>query len=174
MSVTSVLTALPTSYSPLSGNNSQSAKYTAFAEQLQEDTAAKADGSPVTSGGTPDSAAMKDGQGTVEGADADAADVSRFQSTFAQARANGTTAGRSTSGTSGSGGSQSSSGIALYKRISQIGNNESSPSALLKSWNSIMQSGPDGSDAEAGAATLQAFLQSGTAAFGSGILDVTA
>jgi hypothetical protein len=133
---------------------------------LQEDTAARADAS---------SAVTRDGPDTVEAGELDSADVGQFQSTFAEAlRADGTTARKSTSGAPGSGddGGQSSAGIALYKRVSQIGNNESSPSALLKSWNSIVQGGSqDGGDAAA--ATLQAHLQ-GASGFGSRILDVTA
>jgi hypothetical protein len=151
MSVTSVLTDRPTPYRPVSGNNSQSAKFAAPAKQAQENPATRA----------------------VEAGYADPTDVSQFQSTLEQAlRADGATASGSTSGTSESDGSQSSAGIALYKRVSQIGNGEPSASELLRSWNNIMQSGQDAGDA--GAATLQALLQSGAPAFGSGILDVTA
>jgi hypothetical protein len=168
MSVTSVLPDRPTPYRPTSGNNSQSAKFTA---------AAQADGSRVTStrvnGATPDSAVLTGRQGTVDAGNANSADVSQFQSALAQAlRTDGATAAGSAGGTSESDGSQSSAGIALYKRISQIGNSEPSTSELLRSWNSIMQSGQDAGDA--GAATLRALLQSGAPAFGSGILDVTA
>ena len=151
MSVTSVLTGRPTPYSPVSGNNSQSAKFAAPAKQSQ--------GNPATQ--------------AVEAGYADPTDVSQFQSTLEQAlRKEGATASGSTSGTPESDGSQRSAGIALYKRVSQIGNSEPSASELLRSWNNIMQSGQDAGDA--GAATLQALLQSGAPAFGSSILDVTA
>jgi hypothetical protein len=149
MSVTSVLPDRPTPYHPISGNSPQRGKFATL---------------------SPDRAPPTDRQGTAE---AGYADVSQFQSTLAQAlRADEATASGPTSGTSASGGSQSFAGIALYKRINQIGNSESSPSELLRSWNSIMQSGQDPGDT--GTATLQAFLQSGTPAFGSAILDVTA
>jgi hypothetical protein len=152
MSVTSVLTGRTTPYRPVSGNNSQSAKFAAAAKQSQENPATQAVGTGY----------------------ADPTDVSQFQSALEQAlRADGATASGSTSGTSESDGSQRSAGIALYKRVSQIGNSEPSASELLRSWNNIMQSGQDAGDA--GAATLQTLLQSGGApAFGSSILDVTA
>ena len=167
MSVRSVLPDRPTSYRPISGNNSQSAKF----------AATKANGSQATSprvnGTTPDSAVLADRQGTVDTGYADPAHVSQLQSALAQAlRTNGATASGSTDETSESDSSQSSAGIALYKRISQIGNSEPSTSELLRSWNSIMQSGQD--VGAAGAATLRALLQSGAPALGSGILDVTA
>jgi hypothetical protein len=179
MSVHSISPVRPPSYVPLSGNPSQSAKFASVAEQLQEKTATQADGSRVTSaqgnGATPDVAVTKGGQGTAEAgyADPTEADASQSQSEFEEKlRANAPSAGRATSGTSGSAASQSSGGIALYKFINQIGNNETSASALLKSWNSIMQGEQDAG--ESGAATLQAFLQNEVPGFGSGILDVTA
>jgi hypothetical protein len=151
MSVTPVLTGRPTPYSPVSGNNSQSAKFAAPAKQSQENPAAQA----------------------AEAGYADPTDAGQFESALAQAlRAGGATASGSTGGTSEPDGSQSSAGIALYKRVSQIGNSEPSASELLRSWNNIMQSGQDAGDA--GAATLQALLQRGAPAFGSSILDVTA
>jgi len=67
------------------------------------------------------------------------------------AQANGAAAGRSTSRSSGAGGGQPSTGAALYKLVSQMGNNDPSTSALLRNWNSIMQTGDVGS--EAGGAT---------------------
>jgi hypothetical protein len=152
MSVTSVLPDRPTPYLPISGNNSQRGKF-----------------APLS----PDRAAPTDRQGTVEAGHADPTDVSQFQSALAQAlRADEATASGSTSTTSESDDSRWSAGIALYKRISQTGNSEPSTSELLRSWNSIMQSGQD--PGEAGAATLQALFQSGAPAFGSGILDITA
>jgi hypothetical protein len=151
MSVTSVLADRPTPYRPISATSAPGAKFAPTAKQ---------------SGGSPPIQPVEAGY-------ADPADVSQYQSALEQAlRADGATAANSTSGASESQGGQSSAGIALYKRVSQIGNSEPSASELLKSWNSIMQSGQDGDDA--GAATLKAFLQSGASAPGSSILDVTA
>jgi hypothetical protein len=153
MSVTPVLPDRPTPYHPISGNNSQRGKFAA----LSPDRAA----------------APTDRQSAAEAGYAGPTDVSQFQSALAQAlRADEATASGSASTTSESDGSQSSAGIALYKRISQIGNSEPSASELLRSWNSIMQSGQDPGDSEA--ATFKALLQSGTPEFGSGIIDVTA
>jgi hypothetical protein len=149
MSVTSVLPILPSSYGPLSGNNSQGAKFTAPPEALQGKTTAKAAGYAGT----------RDG--------------SQFQSALEEAlRADGASAGRSTSGTSGSDGSRSSSGIALYKVISRIGESDPSTSALRKSWNRIMHSGQDADDA--GATPAEDFLQNEAPTFESGSIDLTA
>jgi hypothetical protein len=146
MSVTSVLTDRPTSYRPISGNNAPTAKFAVPAKPSQANPTPQA---------------------------ADPTDGGEFQSALAQAlRADGAGASGSTSGAAESGDSQRSAGIALYKRISQIGNSEPSPSELLKSWNSIMQSGQDADDQ--GAGVLQALLRSGASPFGSDILDVTA
>lgn len=155
MSVTSVLPDRPTPYRPISGNTPQREK---FATTL-----------------APDRAAPTDRQGTVAAgyADPSDADASQFESALAQAlRTDEATASGPTSTTSESDVGQSSTGIALYRRVSQIGNSEPSASELLRSWNSIMQSGQDPGDT--GAATLQALLRSGTPAFGSSIIDVTA
>ena len=150
MSVTSVLTGRSTPYPPISGNNAQNAKFAAPTRPSQENPATPAPGY------------------------ADSADASQYQSALEQAlRTDGATAPGATGGTSESDGSQQSpAGIALYKRISQIGTSEPSASELLRSWNNIMQSGQDAGDA--GAATLQALLQSGAPASRSSILDVTA
>jgi hypothetical protein len=177
MSVTSVLPGLPPSYAPLSGNNSQSARFTALAEQLRQKTTTKADGSQATriqvNGAPQNIAVMKDGKGMLQAGYAGRTDASQFQSALARAqRADGATAGRSTSGASGSDGSKSSTGTALYKLISQMGNSDPSTSALLRSWNSIMQSGQDGGDTAA--ATLPAFSQNEASAFESGSLHLTA
>jgi len=152
MSVTSVLPDRPTPYHPISGSNSQRAKFATLA---------------------PNRAAPTDRQGTVESGYADPTDVSQLQSALAQAlRADEATASGSANTTSEADVSQSSAGIALYRRVSQIGNSEPSTSELLRSWNSIVQSGQDPGDA--GAATLQALLRTGAPAFGSSIIDVTA
>src|SRR6267154_963608 len=113
MSVTSVVPDRPTPYRPISGNTSQRKFATTLA---------------------PDRAAPTDRQGTVEAGYAGPTDVSQFQSALAQAlRADEAAAPGSTSTTSESDVSQSSAGIALYKRISQIGNSEPSASDLLRS-----------------------------------------
>lgn len=158
MSVTSVSSALPTPYGSVSGISSRGVKYVAPVDPFRPPAGTRADGRTA---------------GPTVTADADAADRNRSQSAFADSlRADGAgTAGDSSDETSGSGGTQSPAGIALYKRVSLIGNNESSPSALLKSWNSIVQGADDDGT---GAATLQAFLQNGAPGLGSGILDVTA
>jgi hypothetical protein len=164
MSVTSVQPDRPTPYRPVSGNNSQRAKFAGPAKLSQGDAAIRAD-----------SAILSDRQGTVEAGYSDpaATDAGQSQDALAQARrADGATAAGSTSEASESQQSQSSAGIALYKRVSQIGSAEPSASELLKSWNSIMQGGQDADDA--GSATLKALLQSGAPTSGSGILDVTA
>ena len=84
----------------------------------------------------------------------------------------GTTPGSSTGETSGPPGMQSSPGIALYQRVSQYGDNESSASALLKNWNDIMQGGRDADSAVAGFA--KALSQNETLGYESGVLDLTA
>ena len=154
MSVTSVFPGHPAPYGPVSGNNSQSAKFAAPPKQSQPAT--RADGSQVTSA-------------RISGS---TRDVSQFEQAFAQTpRSDGATRATPKSGTAESGGSQRSAGIALYQRINQIGN-EPSTSELLRKWNSIMQSGHDAGDA--GAATLRALFQNEEPASGSRILDVTA
>ena len=166
MSVNSVLTGLPPSYRPLSGNNSQSARPAAAAKELRERSFARAGASQVTSAAV--DGATQDASGT----GGDPTDV-RFQSTLEQALHEGSaTAGRSSSGTSGSPGGLSSAGIALYQRVSQYGNNEPRTSALLKSWNTIMQGGQD---ADAAAATFaKALSQNEAPGSESGVLDLTA
>jgi hypothetical protein len=174
MSVTSVLPSHPRPYGPVSGNNSQSAKFAVLPKQPRP--AIQADGSQVKSarigGSTRDSAVLEDGQSTVEAGYAAPTDVSQLEKAFAQTqRADGATRATPTGRPLESDGSQSSSGIALYQRINQIGN-EPSTSELLRKWNSIMQSGQDAGDA--GAATLRALFQNDSPASGSRILDVTA
>ena len=171
MSVNSVLAGLLPSYGALSGNNSQTAKSVAFAKELPERTSATADAPQVTTARASDptengGSAAKPGYGGP-------IDDSRFQSELEQARrANAAAAGRSASGSSGSRGGQTSAAIALYKRISQIGNDEPSASALLKRWNSIMQGEQDTDNTTS--VTSQAFAQNGATRFESGILDLTA
>ena len=171
MSVNSVSTGLLPSYGALSGNNSQTAKSAAFAKELPEKASAPADGPQVTTARASDApenggSAPKPGYGAPT-------DDSQFQSELEQARRASTAgSGRSASGTAGSRGGQTSAGIALYKRISQIGNDEPSASALLKRWNSIMQSEQDADNTAT--VTSQAFAQNGATRFESGILDLTA
>jgi hypothetical protein len=85
----------------------------------------------------------------------------------------GATAGRSGRGASESVGGQTSAAIALYKRVSQIGNDESTPSALLQRWNSIVQNERN-ADADGPGAPPQAYSQYGATRFDSGVLDLTA
>jgi hypothetical protein len=170
MSVTSLRNLQPF-YSPDSGNNSLSAKFAGLAERLRERTNTNANGSQATSiQGTPvahDYAVTKVGEGVVQAGYADPADASHVQSALAQAlRANGVAGGSPTSGTSGSQGNQSSRGTALYRLVSQMGNSDPSTSALLESWNSIMQGGRDAGDVWAGA--LQGSLRSDASVFESG------
>jgi hypothetical protein len=172
VSVTSLLPGLPPSYGPYSGNNSQSAKLTALAKLLQEKAPTRADGSRATSIQV-EPAVKKDGKGMARVEYADPADVSHLQSALAQAlRANEATAGRATGGTTGSDGSRSSSGTALYELVSQMGNSDPSTAALLRSWNSIMQTGQVAEDT--GAAALQGWSQIEAPAFESGSLNLTA
>jgi hypothetical protein len=171
MSVNSVSAGLLPSYGALSGNNSQTAKSVAFAKELPEKTSAPADGPQVTTARANDASgnggsAAKAGYGGPTG-------DSQFQSELEQARrSDGAAAGSSASEPSGSRGGQTSAGIALYKRISQIGHDEPSASALLKRWNSIVQSEQDTDNTTA--ATSQAFARTGATRFESGILDLTA
>jgi hypothetical protein len=170
MSVTS-LRNLPPFYGPDSGNNSQSAKFAGLAERLRERTNTNANGPQATSiqdkPVAHDYAVTKQGEGVVRAGYADPTDASHVQSAFAQAlRANGVAGGSPTSGNSGSQGNQSSRGTALYRLVSQMGNSDPSTSALLKSWNSIMQSGRDAGDAGAGA--LQDSLRSEPSVLESG------
>lgn len=77
------------------------------------------------------------------------------------------TAGSTASESPGWRGRPTAAAIGLYQRVSQIGQDETAPSALLKRWNSIVQSEQDGS----GAPVAQ---QYSTTRFESGILDLTA
>jgi hypothetical protein len=168
MSVNSVSTGLLPSYGPLSGNSSQTAKSAALAAEFPDKTAPQPDRSQVT--GTDSDGARQDASaapGNATGADP-------FQSTLEQTLREGqATAGNSTaSETSGSLGGRSSPAIALYQRISQYGNNEPSTSALLKRWNSIMQSG-QGADSAA-ASFAKALSQNETPGLESGVVDLTA
>jgi hypothetical protein len=167
MSVNSVATGLLPSYGPLSGNSSQSAKYARLAQELPEKASVTADAPQITSAEF-DSAP----QGAAVASDAPA-DASQFQSTLEQAlREGGAAAGTSASGTSASPANSAAPGIALYKRVSQYSSKEPSTSALLKSWNSIMQSGQD--QDSAGAAVAKALLQNAAPGFESRIVDLTA
>ena len=168
MSVNSVPTGLPPSYSPLSGGTtSRTAKSAPIAKGLLDERFAKANVSQATSAevdGSTQDASVTSGDPT---------DGEQFQSTLEQAlREGAATGGRPTGGTSGSPGSQSSRGLALYQRVSQYGNNEASTSALLESWNTIMQGG-DNADSAA-AAFLKTLSQSETPVYRSGVLDLTA
>jgi hypothetical protein len=165
MSVHSVLPGLPPAYNLLLGSNSRSAKSATFAKEPPEKTFPEADVDQATSARVGDvaenAAASREAPGGL------------FQSTLEQARRqNRATAGNSTSGNSGSLGGQTSRAIALYQRIKQYGNNEPSTSALLKSWNNIMQGGQEADSAAA--AFAQALSQNEALGSESGVLDLTA
>ena len=176
MSVTLVLPGPSPSYDPLSGNNSQSARFIARAKELQQETTTQAVGSQGAgtrvNGATQDSAVTKGRNDELEASYGDPANINQFQSALLQARITGATAGRSTTGASASNGSRSSIGTALYKRVSQMGGTDPSTSALLRSWNSIMQGGQD--EGSSGAAPLQTLLQNEAPVFESGGLHLTA
>jgi hypothetical protein len=168
MSVNSVSTGLLPSYGPLSGNSSQSAKSAVLATEFPDKTATAAAPSQVT--GSEADGARQDASaapGNATGADP-------FQSTLEQSLREGrATAGTSTANeTSEFLSGQSSPGIALYQRISQYGNNEPSTSALLKRWNTIMQSGQSADSAAASFA--KALAQNETPGLESDVLDLTA
>jgi hypothetical protein len=166
MSVNSVSTGLPPSYNPLSGNSSPTARSAAATKDLRERAFAGTGASRVTSAevdGAAQDASVTSG---------DAASI-QFQSTLEQALHEGAaTVGRSSGGSSGSPYGQPPAGIVLYQRVSQYGDNEPRTSALLKSWNTIMQGGPD---ADTAAATFaKALSQNETPGSESGVLDLTA
>ena len=167
MSVNSVSSRLLPSYGALSGSNSQNAKSVAFAKELPEKTSATADGPQVTTARA-SNATQNGGSAPRPGYGAPTDDSQLDQARRADAAA----AGRSASEPSGPRDGQTSAGIALYKRISQIGNDEPSASALLKRWNSIMQSEQDADNTAT--VTSQPFAQNGATRFESGILDLTA
>jgi hypothetical protein len=166
MSVNSVSTRLPPSYSPLSGSNSPTARPTAAAQELRQKSFARSNANRTAD------AAVDDPAQDASVTNGDSTDV-RFQSTLEDRLQQGAaTAGRSTGGTSGSSGGQSSPGIALYQRVSQYGNSEPRTSALLASWNNIMKGG-DGADGAA-AAFAKALSQNETPGSESGVIDLTA
>lgn len=156
MSVNSVSTGLAPSYNLRSDSNSPSAKAAALAKELQQRSSAKAEPSQATSTQVDDAAR------------------GQFQSTLEQAlREGAATAGSPTSGaTEPPGAGHSAPGIALYQRVSQYGNNDPSNSALLQSWNKIMQGGRDADSAAAAFAKL--LSQNGMPGSESGVLDLTA
>ena len=165
MSVNSVPTGLPRSYSPLSGNTSRTAKSAPIAKGILDERFAKANVSQATSAevdGSAQDASVKSGDPT---------DGEQFQSTLEQALREGAATGGSSTGGASSG-SQPSRGLALYQRVSQYGNNEASTSALLESWNTIMQGGENADSAAA--AFLKTLSQSETPVYRSGVLDLTA
>ena len=166
MSVNSVLPGLSPSYGPLSGSGSQSAKSAARAKEFPDKTAVNADPSQVT-GAEADSATQEPSAPT------GGTGATQFQSTLEQAlRQGGGTSESATGAASDSLSEQSSPGIAVYQRVSQYGNNEPSTSALLKRWNSIMQSG--GNVDGAAADFAKALAQNETPGLDSGVIDLTA
>ena len=148
MSVDSVLLGYqPRLYGPATSNTSPAAK---FAARPKTDDATQ----PPTSG-TEDSTAAPDGV---------------FQNEWEQTlRAGENAAENPTDTTSGSrSAGQASAALALYKRVSLIGTDETPSSELLRRWNNIVQGG-QGADHDAAAAA-----QYRAARFESGILDLTA
>lgn len=77
-------------------------------------------------------------------------------------------AARPSNGDSGTAAGRPSAAIALYQRVNQIGQEESSPSQLLQRWNSIVQQETNGD------AGFQTYSHPGGSRFDSGILDLTA
>jgi hypothetical protein len=167
MSVNSVLTGLRPYDGPLSGNSSPTAKSAALAKEPSQKTFAETDLSRST--GAEADSAIRDHSVTSN----DAPALGQFQGTLdRELREGRTAAGKSTSGTSEWPSSRSSSGVALYQRISQYGNNASSTSALLESWNTIMQGGKESGVAVV--AFAKALSGSEALEFKSGVLDLTA
>jgi hypothetical protein len=166
MSVNSVSTRLPPSYNLLSGNTSPTARPAAAANERAAKPFAKANVSQST--GTAARGATRDASVT----SGDSTD-DHLQSTLEQALHEGAaTAGTSRDGTSDSPAGTSAPGIALYQRVSQYGNSEPRTSALLQSWNSIMQGGPDADTAAA--AFAKALSQHQMPGSESGVIDLTA
>ena len=143
MPVNSVLPGLPPSYGALSDAYSQTRKTNRFAGEPPDRTSAA----------QPRSAGVDD---TTYGSQLEQ-----------ELRAGTATAGSTTSEASGWRGRPTAAAIGLYQRVSQIGQDETAPSALLKRWNSIVQGEQDGSGS-------QVAQQYGTTRFESGILDLTA
>lgn len=167
----------PPSFGPLLGNGAPGAKFGAIAAQLQEETVTEKNGAQVTTIQTPNGpheiAVTMNGTSLVEAGYADPLAVNQFKSALSQAlQAAASASPGSASGTTGSVGSQSSAGAAIYQLINQLGNNDPSTSALLGSWNSMMQSGGDTGAAQS--SSLQAFLKSEVPAFESGAINVSA
>ena len=156
MSVNSVSTRLPPSYSPLTGNNSPTARSAVGAKGATEKSFARANDSQVTSGDPTDDEFRNTSAQTLE-------------ETLQQGAA---TARKSTEDSSESRSSRSSAGIALYQRVSQYGDYEPRASALLQRWNNIMEGGPAADSAAAAfAKTLSQHEMPGSE---SGVLDLTA
>lgn len=144
MSVNSVLPGLPPSYGALSDVYSQTRKTSRLA------------------GGLPDTASA------AQQPKSPAVDNAGYGSQLEQElRASTATAESTGSESSGWRGRPTAAAIGLYQRVNQIGQEETAPSALLKRWNSIVQSEQDGSDS-------QVAQQNSTTRFESGILDLTA
>ena len=164
MSVNSVSTGLLPFYGPVSGNGSQSTQTASGAKAFPEKRSGDADASQATGA---------DVDGVTEEVSRGSGSAGQFQSPLEQTlRQNATIAANATSGTSEPLKGAPSPGIAIYQRVSQYGNNEPSTSALLRRWNSIMQSGKDADRAAADFARL--LSQNEAPGLESGILDLTA
>jgi hypothetical protein len=166
MSVNSVSTRLPPSYNLLSGTRSPTARPAAAANERPEKSFSKASASQFT--GAPVRGATQDA--AVTSGDSTDADL---QSTLEQAlHESAAAAGKPTGGTSESAASLASPGIALYQRVSQYGSSEPRTSALLESWNNIMQGGQDADTAAA--AFAKALSQHQMPGSEPRVLDLTA
>jgi hypothetical protein len=167
MSVYSVLPGLQPSYGPLSGNASQNAKAAARAKDFPEQASVTGAPSQITGpeadGATPDSPALN-GSSSSPG---------QFQGALELALQRGrTTAAETASAASAPLSELPLPGIAVYRRVSQYGNNETSTSALLERWNNIMQSGKGADGAAADFAKVLARHE--TPGLESGVIDLTA
>jgi len=169
MSVHSVSTGL-LPYDALSRSNSQTAKSAAIAPELRGSRDSQADLFRVNrgeiNGAAEDTAGSAAKRGDVPGVD----DFHRpFERVY---RGSGSAAGNATEGATESPAGRQPPGIALYERVSQYGNGEPSASALLKSWNTIMQGGQEADGAVA--AFAKVLSQHETSDFVPAVLDLTA
>src|SRR5581483_4720580 len=144
MAVDSVLFELRPTRGSFSGNNSRATSLAVFEKELPAKTPATDNRSRVAGTGLEDApqhaAATADSDVAARAARHDTSPADHFQSEWEQAlRAGEAAAGGATSASAGSRSSQTSAAIALYKRIDQIGSNETITSELLERWNSIVQ-----------------------------------
>ncbi|HEY6926318.1 MAG TPA: hypothetical protein VI653_22730 [Steroidobacteraceae bacterium] len=156
MVVNSVSTGLSPSHGLRSGDSAQTTRSAALAKDLpRRSFAAEVDAAL-------DASVSK----------GDATDVGQIQSTLERARRQAEAAEKQAGSTPEPPGGRPTPGIALYERISQYNNGDPPSSTLLRSWNQIMQRGPDTEGAAA--AFAKALSQNETLGLKSGILDLTA